>query len=90
MHVADDGADLGVAVSGQRLLDEIDKACLALQGGQKRNRIAAQRRFGGRGLLGLRDRRQLPGAGCDPLSICSTCWAIAALNNVRKKMRMDK
>ena len=58
MHVADDGADLGVAVSGQRLLDEIDKPCLALQGGQKRNCIAAHRRFRRRGLLGLWDRRR--------------------------------
>ncbi len=54
MHVAGHRADLGVAVSGQRLLDEIDKSRLALERGQKRDRIAANERFGGRGLFWLR------------------------------------
>ena len=64
MHVANGGADLGVAVSGQRLLDEIDKPGLALECGQKRDCIAAGRRFGRRRLLGLRRRRRRPVAIC--------------------------
>ena len=63
MHVAGNRTDLRVGVPGQRLLDKIHEPGLALERGQERDGVAAQRRFCGGGCLA--------GGGKGPAAFCT-------------------
>ena len=86
VNVASRGADLGIGVAGQRFLNEIDEAGLALQAAQERDGLAAcGRLWYGRGRLLRCGAGAGSAAGAAPASICATCSATAARNRVRKK-----